>query len=334
MNFYKIAEKVLTGTSLTGYECLDILNCPKENILALLHAAFQVRNKFFGTTVYLHMLINAKSGLCSEDCSYCSQSKVADAEIMKYPLVSSETILSGARSAEHDGAKRYCIVTSGRTLGSTELQKICDTVKVIKQEMNIEICTSLGLLTKKEAVELKKAGVDRYNHNLNISEQNYSNICSTHSFRERIETLQNARSAGMELCCGAIFGTGESQQDIIDTALALKELSPDSIPVNFLNPIPGTPLEHAKNLTPVKCLSILCLMRFLNPETEIRIAGGREHNLRSLQSLSLYPANSIFISDYLTTPGQTVEEVRKMVEDMGFEVEEERSREINASIDK
>ena len=332
MNYDDLAEKALNDITLTPEDCRDILNCPQEDILRLLHAAFKVRYNFFGKTVYLHMLINAKSGLCSEDCSYCSQSKISGAGIMKYPLVNSETIISGARSAENDRAKRYCIVTSGRSLESTDLKKICDTVKMIKQEMKIEICTSLGLLTKKDAIELKKAGVDRYNHNLNTSEQNYSNICSTHSFRDRIETLQNARSAGMELCCGAIFGTGENQKDIIDTAMALKKLSPDSIPVNFLNPIPGTPLENANNLTPITCLSILCLMRFLNPGTEIRIAGGREFNLRSLQSLSLYPANSIFVSDYLTTPGLSTAEVRKMVEDMGFEVEEERSREINASM--
>ena len=331
MNYDRIAQKALNDIPLTKEECRVVLDCPEEDILKLLHAAFQVRNRFFGKTVYLHMLFNAKSGLCSEDCSYCSQSKVSDAGIMKYPLVDTETILSGARTAENSKAKRYCIVTSGRALEKTELKKICDTIKTIKQEMKIEICTSFGLLTKDDAVELKKAGADRYNHNFNTSERYYPNICSTHSYKERIETLRNARSAGMELCCGAIFGMGESRKDIIDTAFALKDLSPDSIPVNFLNPVPGTPLENSSHLTPIKCLSILCLMRFLNPKTEIRIAGGREYNLRSLQSLSLYPANSIFISNYLTTPGQTPGEVIKMVEDMGFEIEEERSHEINAS---
>ena len=332
MNYDEIAEKALNGLPLTDEECQAVLNCSGEDILALLHAAFQVRKTFFGRTVFLHMLFNAKSGLCSEDCSYCSQSKISNARIMKYPLVDGSAILSGARTAENVGAKRYCIVTSGRSLERAELNKICDSIKRIKQEMKIEICTSLGLLTKSDAAELKKAGVDRYNHNFNTSEQNYSNICSTHSFNERIETLQNARAAGMELCCGAIFGMGENQKNIIDIALALKNLSPDSIPVNFLNPVPGTPLEGADNLTPLKCLSILCLMRFLNPSTEIRIAGGREHNLGSLQALSLYPANSIFVSNYLTTPGQTPEEVVEMIKDVGFEIEEERSHEINASM--
>jgi biotin synthase len=192
---------------------------PQEDILTILHAAFRVRNRFFGKTVYLHMLINAKSGLCSEDCSYCSQSKVSDARITRYPLVDMDTLISGARSAVKAGAKRYYIATSGRSLEMKDLKKICDMIKRIKQEVKIEICTSLGILTKNYALELKKAGFDRYNHNLNTSEKYYSNIFSTHSFKDRIQTLQNAGAAGMELCCGALFGMGESHKDIISQLL-------------------------------------------------------------------------------------------------------------------
>jgi biotin synthase len=201
-------------------------------------------------------------------------------------------------------------------------------VKTIKKEIGIDICTSLGFITEEEALALKNAGVNRYNHNLNASERFYPNICSTHSFQDRVQTLRNARAAGLELCCGALFGMGERDEDIIDTLLALREIKPDSIPINFFNPIKGTPLENTYYLTPLKCLKILCLTRFLNPRIEVRAAGGREYHLRSLQPLTLYPVNSLFVSGYLTTTGQTPEEAWKMIEDMGFDVEEERSVEV------
>jgi biotin synthase len=311
-------------------ECLQVLGCPDEEILNLLQAAFLVRKKFFGKKVYLHMLINAKSGLCSEDCSYCSQSAVSKATIEKYPILDEDTIVQGAYAARDAKAKRYCIVSSGRAPHNRELERILKAVKRIKGEMGIEICTSLGFLTEEEACSLKEAGVGRYNHNLNASERFYGEICSTHSFQDRIETLHHARAAGMELCCGALFGMGEEDKDIVETAFALRELNPDSIPVNFLHAIPGTPLENVDYLTSLKCLAVLCLMRFLNPKTEIRMAGGREHHLRSLQPLALYPANSLFVSGYLTTSGQTPEEAWRMIEDLGFEVVEERSVEVAA----
>ncbi len=332
MRYSKQVDKALRDHLLTEEECLEILNCREEDILELLHSAFMVRKKYFGKKVYLHMLINARSGLCSEDCSYCSQSAVSDASIEKYPLVDEETIVKGARSAREAKAKRYCIVSSGRSPREKDLRIIRGAVRRIKQEPGIEVCTSLGLLTEEIAMDLKKAGVDRYNHNLNASERFYPNICSTHTYEDRIQTLRHARSAGMELCCGALFGMGETHEDIIATVIALRDLGPDSIPINFLNPIPGTPLENENNLTPLKCLTILCLTRFLNPRTEIRAAGGREVNLRSIQPLALYPANSIFVSGYLTTTGQSPEDARQMIEDMGFEVEVEKSMEMASNL--
>ena len=328
VEFLKLAHKALQDLPLTEEECLAVLRCPDEEILELLQATFIVRKKYFGKKVYLHMLINAKSGLCTEDCSYCSQSAVSRASIEKYPLVDAETIIMGAKDALRAKAKRYCIVSSGHSPHEKDLRVICEAVRGIKKEVGIEICTSLGILNEDTALALKEAGVDRYNHNINTSERFYSSICSTHTFEDRIQTLRHARGAGMELCCGALFGLDESDKDIIDTSLALKEISPDSIPINFLNPIPGTPLENSNQLTPLNCLAILCLVRFLNPRTEIRVAGGREHNLRSVQSLALYPANSLFVSGYLTTSGQTPEQAQEMIKDMGFEVELERSMEI------
>ncbi|MFA4835668.1 MAG: biotin synthase BioB, partial [Dehalococcoidia bacterium] len=292
-------------------------------ILELLQSAFMVRERYFGKKVIIQLLINARSGLCTEDCAYCSQSAVSQASIEKYSLLDEDEIIKGASIAKSSQAKRYCVVTSGYAPSMKDLDSLCRVARKIKQEVGIELCNSLGHLSEEDARKLKEAGVDRYNHNLNTSERFYPNICSTHSYADRVQTLQNARKAGLKLCCGALFGMGESEDDIIDLALALREVGADSIPVNFLHPIPGTALEKQNDLTPLKCLSILCLMRFLNPRTEIRAAGGRELKLRSLQALALYPANSIFVSGYLTTGGQGPEEACQMIADMGFEVEQE-----------
>lgn len=201
-----------------------------------------------------------------------------------------------------------------------------------RRELDIEICASVGFLTEETARSLKEAGVDRYNHNLNASERYYPRICTTHTYQDRIQSLQYARMAGLQLCCGALFGMGESEDDVIDLAFALREVEPDSVPVNFLHPIPGTPLEGVDYLSPAKCLAILSLIRFLNPRREIRLAGGREFHLRSLQPMALYPANSIFVSGYLTTTGQTPEQAWQMVADMGFVVEQEVVEEAATSL--
>lgn len=332
MNYQELAELALQGLPLSREQCYAVLRCPQDRVLELLQAAFTVRERYFGRKVILHLLINAKSGLCPEDCSYCSQSAISQASIQKYPLLDEEKILKGAYAAKSARAKRYCIVTSGRAPTRKELERLCRVVSKIKQEANLEICTSLGFLTEEAARSLKQAGVDRYNHNLNTSERFYPQICTTHSYQERIRTLHNARQAGLKLCCGALFGMGESEDDIIDFALTLREVRPDSIPINFLNPIPGIPLEKVNYLTPLKCLAILSLVRFVNPDREIRVAGGRELHLRSLQPLALYPANSIFVSGYLTTSGQTPQEAWQMVSDLGFVVEQEVVEEVPVSL--
>ena len=334
INFQDLAQTALQGLPLSREECDAVLRCPEERILDLLQAAFRVREKYFGNKVMIHLLINAKSGLCPEDCTYCSQSAASRADIQQYPLLEEESILQGAYAARAASAKRYCIVTSGRAPTKAELKRLCGVVRRIKGETGIEICTSLGLITEETARRLKEAGVDRYNHNLNTSERFYPQICTTHAYQDRIQTLQNARKAGLQLCCGALFGMGESEDDILDLSFALRDVRPDSIPINFLHPTPGTPLEKMRHLTPLKCLTILSLIRFLNPDREIRVAGGREFHLRSLQPLALYPANSIFVSGYLTTSGQTPEEARQMITDMGFTVEQEPMQEVGASLSR
>ncbi len=320
-DYMMLAEKALRDETLTRAESQSVLDTPDDDLLLLLHAAFQVRSKYFGRTVRLQMLQNAKSGACMEDCHYCSQSSVSTAPIERYNLLPQKQMIEGARQAAASKAQRYCIVISGRNPLDREIDEIAGAVRAIKQKVPIQICCSLGLMSGEQAKRLKAAGVDRVNHNLNTSEAYHASICTTHTFQDRLATIKNARSAGLEICSGGIVGMGEKDEDIIDLATALREVKPDSIPLNMLHPAEGTPLENCDTLTPQRCLKVLCLFRFLHPRTEIRIAGGREHNLRSLQPLSLYPADSVFVNNYLTTPGTPAPEVWGMIEDLGFKIE-------------
>jgi biotin synthase len=326
MVFQILSDKALRGECLTREEARTVLKASDDQLPDLIQAAWRVRFANSGRRVKLHMLINAKSGLCEEDCHYCSQSRTSTADIDSYPLLSEKEILDGARRAVAAKALRYCIVISGRGPRPKEMAQIASAVQTIKRETPLSLCCSLGLLTPEDAKTLKAAGVDRVNHNLNASERFYKEICSTHTYLDRIETLKNAREAGLELCSGGIVGMGESDEDLIEMALALREIKPDSIPINFLHPVEGTPLGSQMPPSPTRGLKVLCLFRFLHPTTEIRIAGGREHNLRSLQAQALYIGDSLFVGGYLTTPGQKPEEAWRMIEDLGFEIEEVGSR--------
>jgi biotin synthase len=315
-----LAQRVLAGHRLTREEGLAILDSSDLELPSLLAAAFRVRLRHFGRQVHLYYLKNAKSGLCPEDCGYCSQSIVADTAIDRYPLLNETRLLEGARQAREKQARTYCIVASGRGPSDREVEHVASVVEKIKAEYGLHVCCCLGLLSPEQAARLKQAGVDRINHNLNTSRRYYDQICSTHSYDDRLGTLRVARDAGLELCCGLIVGMGEVTDDVVGVALELAAIGVESIPVNFLHAIPGTPLQERDDLNPRYCLKVLCLMRLANPATEIRIAGGREVNLRSMQAMGLYPANSLFVSDYLTTKGQPAEDDHRMVEDLGFEI--------------
>jgi biotin synthase len=272
--------------------------------------------------VKLNMLINAKSGICPEDCGYCSQSRVSSAPIAKYRMLSRDVLVAGAHEAWNRKAATYCIVASGRGPSSRDLDEVTAAVRQIKRELPMKVCACLGLLSGDDAVRLKEAGVDRYNHNLNTSSDHHTNIVSTHTYDDRVRTLGAVKAAGISPCSGFIAGMGETDSQIVDVAGALAGLDIDSIPVNFLTPIEGTPLAGLDELDPRRCLRILALLRFMCPSKEIRVAGGREVHLRSLQPLAMYPANAIFIGDYLTTEGQDAEDDYRMIEDLGFEIEE------------
>ncbi|MFT5367254.1 MAG: biotin synthase [Candidatus Latescibacterota bacterium] len=320
MPYTQYTNKALAGVLLDTDEMHAVLETPNDDILPLLHAAFQVRRHHFGRSVQIHVLMNAKSGLCPEDCGYCSQASNSEAPIDKYPLRPSEEIITAAKQAKANGAYRYCIVTSGRAPTDREVDAVANVVREIKQDIDIDICCCLGLLNEEKAQRLKDAGVDRVNHNLNTSKNHTPNIVTTHTYEDRISTLQAIQKVGLDTCCGGIVGMGETHDDIIDLAVSLRNLHVDSIPVNFLHAIDGTPLANSESLTPYDCLRTLCLFRFVNPATEIRVAGGREKNLRTLQPLALYPANSLFMEGYLTTGGLGVSETHQMIADLGFEV--------------
>ncbi|OOE12370.1 biotin synthase BioB [Fictibacillus arsenicus] len=316
-----LAEKVLQGEEITNDEALSILECPDEDLLLLLHGAYQVRKHYYGNLVKLNMIINTKSGACPENCGYCSQSIVSTAPIETYRMMDKDEMVKGAETAYNLNVGTYCIVASGRGPTNRDVDKVVEAVKEIKDTYGLKVCACLGILKPEQAARLKEAGVDRYNHNLNTSARNHENITTSHTYDDRVNTVNVVKDSGISPCSGVIVGMKETKQDVIDMARSLKVLDADSIPVNFLHAIDGTPLEGTDELDPRYCLKVLALFRYINPTKEIRISGGREVNLRSLQPLGLYAANSIFVGDYLTTAGQESTADHKMLEDMGFEID-------------
>lgn len=317
-----VADAVLAGEPIDRDTALRILATADEDVPALLAATRRVREHHHGKNVKLCLLRNARSGLCPEDCHYCSQSAVSTADIPRYRLDSVEQLLDGARRAVASGARRFCMVSSGRGPSSNDIDRFAAAARRIKAEYpDIELCVSAGLMEEDQARELKESGIGWVNHNLNTSERHHPNVCTTHTYEDRVRTVRNVQKAGLASCCGGIVGMGESDADIVDLAFALRELRVDSLPVNFLLPIEGTPFAERRELTPMRCLKTLCLFRLTNPAAEIRVAGGREVNLGEHQPLALLAANSIFVEGYLTTPGQAYDEAQRMVREMGFVVE-------------
>lgn len=328
--WHQLAARVLAGHAVTEDEGRAILASPDDELLDLMSAALRIRQRHWGKSVQLYFLMNAKSGLCPEDCGYCSQSKVSSAEIPRYNLLNRAKLLEGARIAREQNAKTYCIVISARGPNEREMAAVEAIVPEIKAQYDLDVCACLGLLTPEQAQRLKACGVDTVNHNLNTSENYYEQICSTHSYQDRLETLRAVRGAGLKLCSGGIIGMGEQDSDVVQMAMALRDMKVESIPLNFLNAIDGTPLAGRSDLNPRYCLKALALYRFMNPSSEIRIAGGRELHLGSLQALGLYAANSIFVGDYLTTKGQAPEADYRMIAELGFEVT--RHEEVGAAL--
>ena len=317
-----IVEKALINEPLDRDAALAVLASGDDELMDVVAAAFKVRLKYFGRRVKLNYLVNIKSGLCPEDCFYCSQRAGSAADVLKYTWLKPEEVLASAEAGVAGGARRVCMVASGRGPNDREIAKVAGMIETFKQQNpDVEVCACLGLLSDGQAEVLKQAGTTAYNHNLNTAEDHYADICSTHTFADRAATVEKAKGAGLSPCSGLIAGMGETDEDLVSVAFALRELEPDSVPVNFLIPFDGTPLGTEWNLTPQRCLRILAMVRLVCPAAEVRLAGGREIHLRSLQPLALHIVNSIFLGDYLTSEGQAGAKDLDMIADAGFTIE-------------
>ncbi|PWR74249.1 biotin synthase BioB [Methanospirillum lacunae] len=314
-------QKVLNGGLITRNEALDIAQATGADIYILAALASKIREQYTGNQIDLCSIINGKSGNCSQDCKFCSQSIFHTCAIDTYPLLDDEKIIEYAHSVEKAGAHRFAIVTSGRgiTEHDNDFISIIRIIRRLKAETNLRLCVSLGELTEESAFMLKEAGVSRYHHNLETSEEFFPHIVTTHTYQDRIKTIQCARSGGLEICSGGIIGLGESMEQRINLAFALRDLNVDSVPVNMLHAVPGTPLEHEPPLSPLEIIKTIALFRFILPTTSIRSAGGREKLLRDMQSVGLMAGlNGMMVGNYLTTNGRSISEDICLLNDMGY----------------
>lgn len=315
-----LTQKVLAGEAPSGDELARIASLSGADLFQLFSSASRVRERFRGTRIDLCSIINAKSGACSEDCSYCAQSSRSSADIPVFPLVKEGAVLEKAREAKEAGVKRFCIVTGGRKVGNAELRAIAAIIGKVR-EIGLLPCATLGLLDKDELSLLRDSGLERYHHNLETSERFFPEICSTHSYRDKLRTIEAVQAAGLSLCSGGIFGIGESWQDRIEMALALRELNVDSVPLNFLIAVKGTPMEENVPLHPFDALKIISLYRFALPGKEIRVCGGRRQTLGEFNAMVFMAgADSLLTGNYLTTTGTPYDDDLRLIREYGLTV--------------
>lgn len=316
----RLADQALSEGGIRAGDALRVLRDPQLELPSLVAAAYRVRRHYFGKTVQVHVINNAANGHCPEDCNYCSQAKTSAVDIETYPSKRPEEVLREAQRAYESGAHRYCMVYAGRGPNHRRTEQLAELVRSIKARFNMEVCVSAGLLDPEQAKTLKAAGLDRYNHNLNTARDHYPSICSSHTYEDRLRTLGAAQSSGLEICSGLIVGMGESDEHVVEVAATLQKLGAKSIPVNFLLSFDGTPITPARKLSPEYCVRVLCAFRLMNPQSEVRIAAGREQHLRSLQPMALYPANSLFLDGYLNARGAAARTTLQMIQDLGMEI--------------
>lgn len=313
----ELKEKVFNGYSILKEEALEIAKAPLHE---LCNGANEIRKHFCGDSFDICTIINGKSGKCSENCKYCAQSSFYNTKIEEYPLLDTSSIVQQAKYNYHKGVLRYSIVTSGKKLSNSEVDKMCESIKAISPETDIKVCFSFGLLDKEQFIKLKNAGATRVHNNIETSKRNFPNICTTHSFEDKIQTIKAAQEAGLNVCSGGIMGLGESMEDRIDMALTLRELGIASIPVNMLSPIPGTPYEKNKKLTNDDMCRIVAIFRFILPHASIRLAGGRGLLEDKGKRCFLSGANAAISGDMLTTAGISIETDMKMIKELGYKV--------------
>lgn len=318
-----LAAQVLDGKPLAREQACRIASLSASMLPELFAAASRIREHHFGNKVRCCSIVSAKTGACCEDCAFCSQSARYDTHVQSLTVLQADPIFQAAMQAADNGASSFGIVTSGYAPTDDEIERWAGTLERIRESRRLGVCASLGVLTDDQAQRLAEMGVQRYNHNLQTSRRHFPNIISTHSYDERLNTLHALKRAGIGVCSGALFGMGETWDDRIDLAIQLRDVGADVVPLNFLIPIDGTPLQGMTPLPAMECLHIIALYRFCLPKAEIKIAGGRELNLRDLQSwIFLAGANSFLIGNYLTTCGRDPEVDRRMVRDLGLELEE------------
>jgi biotin synthase len=316
----ELVERILAGNNISYEEALELANLPDSETISFFSHANQLRNHFFGNRIHLCSIINAKSGLCPENCSFCAQSVHHTTNAPLFPLVEEEEIVSGAIRAESEGSGCYGIVTSGSGIRQgEELERIRQALTRIREETGIPPACSLGVINLEIASILKEAGMEKYHHNLETARSFFPNICTTHAYDDDLETLKAVKQAGLKVCSGGIFGMGESRAQRVELAFTLREMGVDSVPINFLNPIEGTKLADADYLTPMECLRIIALYRFILPDKQISVCGGREKNLRDLQSWMFFAgASGTMIGNYLTTSGRAPLDDWQMLLDLGL----------------
>ncbi len=313
-----IADRIIAGGAIAEEEALKLAGVAGPDLMFLLAEANRIRDHVFGSKVFLCSIINAKSGRCPENCAFCAQSAHHATDAPVYPLVDEEQMVACAKEAETNGSSCYGIITSGTGIaGGEELERIRRAIRRIRSETSISPSCSLGIIDRETATVLREAGMETYHHNLETARSFFPNVCTTHDYQEDVDTVRIAKEAGLKVCCGGIFGLGESAAQRVELAITLRELDVDSVPLNFLNPVPGTRLAGACNITPLECLTTIALFRFILPAKKISVCGGREKNLRDLQSwIFLAGASGTMVGNYLTTAGRPVETDRQMISDL------------------
>jgi len=308
-------------------EAIRLMNTPDQQLNTLIARAEKLRRKYKGNHVSIHILTNVRSGNCSQDCSYCAQSCRSKAEIEKYRWVSDEKLYQDNNCVNENHLSRHCMGLSGMKFTDKEIEELAERIRIMK-ETGTHLCCSIGFLTEKQAKMLKAAGLDRINHNLNSSRSYYSNICTTHTFEQRVDNIHMLQRLGFEICSGGIIGMGESKEDVVDMLMELREIQPEALPINFLLPISGTPLENANTsiLTTSYCMKVLCLARLMVPKADIRCAAGREVYFKGEEKRLLSVVDSIFASGYLTADGQGIASTIKAITDAGFTYEIESAQ--------
>ena len=316
-----LEERVLSGGVVSEDEALSLIRLEGEDIYNLMASANRIRNHFKGNSVNLCSIVNAKSGLCPEDCSFCGQSAHFETKAPVYDMIEPEKIIAAARKAKEMKSREFSIVTSGKAVEEgEELERLCTALEQIKSEGGLERCASLGIMSRESLVKLKDAGLESFHHNLETARSFFPNICSTHEYEDDVNTIRMAKEVGFETCCGGIFGLGESLEQRVEMALTLRDIDVDSIPLNFLNPIKGTALENRPTVPPMEGLKTIAVYRFLLPEKDIIVSGGREVTFRDLQPMIFTAgANGTLIGNYLTTQGSEPERVLTMIRDLGLE---------------